>query len=296
MAVTVRRLARHRIDATRWDAAVHGDSRPLPYGLSWWLDAVTDSSWEGLVLDDYRVVLPLPRLHRLSFIPVYVRPPYSQQLGPFGAMLPGDTALLLKAVPYRLQTALPLRVDLRLDEVPTAFNVLRRINYVLDLSGTYGDITLRFPKKLQQYLRRVPDDELSAMDTSTLVNMQADHLRHKVGLRTDHRRQLSALITACAQRGYGQCYQLIEDGHCLAAGFYPRLGGRTFNLVAVTTERGRKRRGMSRLLALVFKQQSGQPGAAFDFEGSELPGVSDYFAKFGGRDEGYYLLTRGLLS
>ena len=164
---------------------------------------------------------------------------------------------------------------------------------MLDLSGDYQETVQNFPKKLQQYLRRVEHDELTPIASDTLVTMQSENLRHKARSLTDHRRQLSALITACQQRDCGTCYQLMEDGHCLAAGFYPQLSGRTINLVAVTTERGRKRRGMSRLLNLLFKQQSGRPGKTFDFEGSELPGVREYFAKFGGRDEGYYLVTRG---
>ena len=296
MSPSVRRLRRTQIDDRRWDAAVMRDAVPLPYGLSWWLDAATDHAWEGLVLDDYRVVLPLPIGRRFGVLPVYLRPPYTQQLGPFGQPQRGDVGALLRAVPPKLQVALPLRPTLPLAEVPRQYRVRRRTNYVLDLSRPYAETKRGFPKKLQQYLMRCSLDELAPIDAAALVAMSRSQLTGRQGVSALSFGRLTSLIEACCHRGLGKCYQLKVNQECLGAGFYPQLEGRTINLVAVTTEAGRKQRGMSRLLSLVFALQSGQPGATFDFEGSELPGVREFFAKFGGTDEGYYLLRKGLLS
>ena len=290
----VRRLKRHQIDTERWDAAVLDDRTPLPYGLHWWLDAATDERWNGLVLDDYRVVMPLPTLTRFGVFPAAIRPPYTQQLGPYGDIRPGDTAELLGAVPRTFQTALTFAPTLRVEEIPTHFHHRRRVNYVVDLSPSFSEVRKRFPRTLQAYLRKCTDDHLELMPTEPFVRLTEERLGDRKGIKAKHFAYLRRIIDATVAHDHGGCYQLQEKGELLAAGFFPTLSRRTINIAPVSTARGLKRRGMSRLLALIMDRESGVPGAAFDFEGSELPGVREYFAKFGGQDEGYYLLQNKL--
>ncbi|MBB4077726.1 hypothetical protein GGR28_000327 [Lewinella aquimaris] len=294
MTASVRRLRRNQIDDARWDQAVLEDARPLPYALSWWLDAVTERHWDGLVYGDYTAVLPLPRLRRFGIVPALVRPPYTQQLGPFGALNGRVVGALLQAVPAAFQISLPLRTDLDPGDIPDRFARRRRTNYVLDLDRPYADLTRAFPKKLQAYLKKSKEDVLVSITPAALVSQCRQQLGARDGMRESHFRRLRDLIDAATPRGHGQSYALWEEGELLAVGFYPELGGRTINLVAASTPRGRKRRGMSRLIALVLKDRAGNAGAVFDFEGSELPGVGAFFAKFGSFDEGYWLIEEKL--
>ncbi|THH41243.1 hypothetical protein [Neolewinella litorea] len=258
-----------------------------------WLDAATDRRWDGLVLDNYRAVLPLPRMRRLGFVPVYVRPPYTQQLGPFGQLLPGDVRALLSAVPFRPQIALPLRAGVPTAEIPKRYRSRVRTNFELDLSRKWPNIAAGFPRKLQAFLRKSSDDCLDTMDPATFVALSEADLAGKPGMQPSQFAALHRLILTAQNAGWGNCHQLREDGELLAAGFFPHFGGRTINLATVTTERGKKRRGTSRLLALVMQRHAGEPGAVFDFEGSEIPGVKAFFAKFGGVDRGYRLVEAG---
>ncbi len=290
MSPTLRRLSRREIDPERWDRAVLADPVPLPYGLSWWLDIVTDSSWDGLVMDDYRVVFPLPDVKRFGLFPAILRPAFTQQLGPFGALTEGDLGRLLSRVPRRFQISLPLRTTVRTTEIPARFTHRRRTNFVLPLDASITELRMAFPRKLQAYLRKTSADVLEPMEASHFIVLVRQQLTGKSGLNDAQFKLLERLIYAVENHQLGGCHQLREDGQLLAASFNPSLGGRTINLAAASTERGKKRRGMSRLLDLQFQAGAGKPGAKFDFEGSELPGVKEYFAKFGGVDEGYYLI------
>ncbi|MGB3800367.1 MAG: hypothetical protein WA952_11190 [Lewinella sp.] len=294
MTPTIRRLPRNHIDFTRWDQAVMTDAVPLPYGLSWWLDAATENSWEGLIVDDYRVVLPLPKLRRYGIVPTYGRPPFTQQLGPYGQLQGGDLAKLLTAVPAKMQIALPLRPTVDVDSIPDRFAYRSRVNLVLKLDATLSEIRGGYPGKLRKFLQRSKDDRLEPIAGEALVALCRERLSGRGGMRDSHWDILASIIEACQERGVGDCYQLKEDNQLLAAGFYPHLEARTINLTAVSTERGLKRRGMSRLLDLVFQQHLERPGAVFDFEGSEIPGVRAFFEKFGGVNEGYIVVEEKL--
>ena len=269
------------------------DTTPLLYGMHWWLDAATDHNWEGLVVDDYRVVLALPRLRRFRLLPVYIRPPYTQQVGAFGRLVPGDYRALIAAIPNLPQIALPLRPDVPAEEVDQRYSCRHRINYVLDLHDDFEALQKGFSRRMRGYVRKHRADRLQTADRELVVELCRDRLGGRGGVRDYHFDRLDALIGACLERDAGHCYRLDgEDGEMLCAGFYPHAAGRTFNAAAASTDAGLKRRGMTRMLARILAERCGSPGASFDFEGSELPGVKEYFASFGGRDEGYHLIEK----
>ncbi len=262
----------------------------MPYGFTWWLDTVTGGKWEALVIDDYRVIFPLPRVRRLRVVSTITPPPYTQQFGPFGNPRPEDISVLLNAVPRRAKVALALRPDIDSATFPARFQYRKRTNFVLGLEAPYATITKGFPKTLQALLRKCVDDRKEPIDPAEHIRLSRELLGNRKGINPAHFLVLESLMRKVHSHKLGSCYQLREKGELLAAGFFPRLAGRTINLATVSTPLGRKSRGMSRLLALVMREEAGTPGAKFDFEGSELPGVREYFAKFGGEDEGYWLV------
>jgi hypothetical protein len=286
----VRLLRRHEIDERRYDDCVLTDPRPLPYGITWWLDIVTDHNWEVLVADDYRCVLPLPRVRRAGLLPTYLRPPFTQQLGPFGAVEPAVVHSLLSHIPRKAQIALPLRGNLGAGSIPPRFATRPRVNLVLDLDRPFTELATGFPKKLQAYLKKCTADRLEPIPTESLVQVCRQELERHAGLTESNFLTLLQLVDETTRRKFGAAFQLREQGELLAVGFYPELAGRTINLIAASTDRGRKRRGMARLLSLVMAGRSNRPGAVFDFEGSELPGVRRFFEKFGTRNEDYLLI------
>ena len=77
----------------------------------------------------------------------------------------------------------------------------------------------------------------------------------------------------------------------LAAGFIPFHQGRLINLFAASTELGYQREGMARLLVALIEAYRGE-GRLLDFEGSDLPGVAEFFRSFGPEERPYYAVGR----
>ena len=224
MGGNLRQVKRRDIDPQRWDAAVMSDAHPLPYGLHWWLDTVTDGRWDGLVLDDYRAVFPLPRLKRLKVLPTTIRPPYTQQMGPYGQLRDGEATELLRAIPHSFQTVLTLRPHLREAEVPPRYGTRRRINYVVDLSRPFDEVVMGFPKTLRAYLRKTSDDQLEVMESGPFVDLCRERLGDRAGIKVSQFRLLRGLVDAASQRDCGGCFQLTEDGAVARGRLLPHPG------------------------------------------------------------------------
>ncbi|MTB51063.1 hypothetical protein [Lewinella sp. W8] len=292
-------LPRQEIDEARWDAAIGRDAHPLPYGLHWWLDTVAPGGWSAIVLEDYRAVLPLPKADR--FIPEFFlmrsagpggqvqRPPFTQQLGPFGTFSPAEAGALLRLATQKAKLkGLPLAATISRDQIPDELPLRVRTNFVLPLSSPHETLFRGYGKTLRKQLRKYGPHHLDLAAPALVIDTYQRSLASKTGLRTRHFAIMAKLIKAALVREQGYCYQLSSpEGDVLAAGFFPEYRGRIINLFAASTARGYEQRGMARLIDAVIQRH--QPTASiFDFEGSDLPGVKEFFQSFGPQSETYW--------
>ena len=70
------------IDLFKWDECIGSSINRRVQAFSWYLNVVTNNSWDALVLGDYDAVLPLP--YRFKYGLKYIYMPYFiQSLGCF---------------------------------------------------------------------------------------------------------------------------------------------------------------------------------------------------------------------
>ena len=285
-------VKRKAIDAAKWDATVATDSSRLPYGYTWWLDAVTDERWHAVILDDYRAVLPLP-YSRTFGIPRVTRAPFTQQYGPWGECSPAELTTLILAIPRRYpQVDLPLR---ELPESPKSVaghTYRQRTNMVLDLSQGYDTAKKGFSRSHRRYLKNSGEGSLRPVSPEEVIANYRAGAGVKARLTSEHYQTLRTLIAAVEERKLGKCVGYFSaDGAYLASGFFPKHQNRLINLFADSTIAGYRERGMLKLLGKLMEGHAG-PDALFDFEGSDLPGVSDFFRAFGPVERSYYHVLR----
>jgi len=276
------------INQQRWDAAVAADVSCLPYGLSWWLDAATDERWDGLVMDDYRVVLPLPRGRSFGRLTQVQRAAFTQQGGPFGQLLPGDTERLLSALPKTvLSFKLPLRERLELTGSFGKRKVYARNNLVLPLTGNMASLRANYSKSIRRQLKKTSSVQLSTVSIDLVIDLYRATAGPKAGLKAMHYEAIRRLAAACLSRKFAYCYRIDDESHgLLAAGFFPSYRGRIINLFAASTEAGYQLGGMATLIDALVGRHFGQ-AQLFDFEGSDVPGIADFFRSFGAQPRPY---------
>lgn len=276
------------IDRQRWDAAVAADAACLPYGCSWWLDAATNSRWDGLVLDDYRVVFPLPRRRSFGRFTQVQRADFTQQGGPFGQLLPGDAERILAGLPKSvLRFSLPLREQLSLASPPAGRKAFSRSNLVLPLTTTMADLRAGYSRSIRRQLKSDTRGKLSPTSIESVIAEYRLTAGPKAGLKETHYRTIHRLASASLSRKAAYCYRYDDPEHgLLAVGFFPAYRGRIINLFAASTEAGYRWGGMSRLLDATIDRHF-DDAHLLDFEGSDNPGIAAFFKSFGAESRPY---------
>jgi len=276
------------IDRQRWDAAVATDDSCLPYGLSWWLDATTNVRWDGIVLDDYRVILPLPIGRSLGRYTQVQRAPFTQQCGPFGQLQAGDVERMLSVLPKTiLHFSLPLREQLKITSSRCNRKIFERNNLILPLVKDIASVRKNYSKSIRRQLKKTSSVQLTKVNIDVVIELFRATAGPKAGLKGLHYEAIARLASACIYRKCAFCYRIDDDNHgLLAAGFFPNYRGRIINLFAASTEAGYKLGGMAKLIDALIDRHF-QDAHLFDFEGSDIKGIATYFQSFGSQSRPY---------
>lgn len=289
----LRFLKRGQIDTAAWDATVLQSGTGLPYAYSWYLDATTDRRWSALVTPDYRMVFPLPWNRKLLGLAQVYQPPFTQQLGLLGANVSeADSIDFLAAIPPHFQ-----RVQLMLhvgeaSQLPEGHSgtIRWKTNLVLPLDRSFSRIREGFSKSLRKRIRAV-EPQLVFQETNEvvlLVDYYRQALEHKVGLSAKDYQRAIRLFQQLCERKLGRIYQVVDTrGQLLAMGLFVQTESRIINLFGASNQAGRACYAMHFLLTKVMEHYAGQ-ALLFDFEGSEVPGVAQFFRSFGAVEQPFW--------
>ena len=286
MSTTIRRIPRTKINREKWNLAVNGERFPSPYGLCWWLDAVTDASWEGLVLGDYQLVLPIPFFLKVGAVALINGAAFTQHLGPFGEGSSEDKQALLGQVSG-------LRYVRKLSSLVMApgnrFRITPRNNYELELLPGYGTISKGYRADLRRKLRRNQLPAPVKISAESFIQFYLNTLGEKIAMSAKDQRVVQALLLADKKQGEGTCYAVRTEGEdeILGALFLAKNGSRIVNLMAASTKEGYKHNAMAVIIDSIIREYAGRD-VLLDFEGSDIPGVASFFSGFGANRLDYY--------
>lgn len=278
-------LRPNEIDAKKWDACVTAAGNGLVYGYSFYLDAMTDN-WDGLVLDDYRAVMPLPWRKKWGLSYLY-HPFLTAQLGVFGNGLTEEIFLsFLRAVPKKFR-----RWDFSLNHgnlfsVP-GFLLYRRQNFVLPLNATYEALykayrenVRRNVKKCRSYECTITTD-VTVEDVVRLTKLQAAATPEK------DFQNFVGLFGRLKEKGLAKTYGVqAKNGQLLASAAFLFSHHRAYYLLVGNHPNGRTLGASHALIDAFIKDHAGQE-LLLDFEGSDLRNLAFFYSSFGAREESY---------
>lgn len=294
----IRYVKREAIDSKLWDEAVTASAKGLPYGYSWYLDIVSAGKWQGLVEGAYERVMPLVWNAKLLGIRQLYQPVLSQQLGVFGAPVPeAKYQEFLAAIPssYRY---IHIHLNAELEPLLARDGALKtRTNLILDLDRPYGQIQEGYSRSLRKRINKArPLHQFRRTDDlAGLIRFYHDYLEKQVQLGNHNYALIGQLLAELLRRGLGAIYEVCDlEGQRRCIGFFIITDRRVINVFGASDPPGKVGHAMHLLLDKVIQLYAGKP-LIFDFEGSEIKGVGDFFRSFGGVEENYSRFIRDRL-
>lgn len=272
------------IDKALWDNTINSASNGNIYSFSWYLDAVCPG-WEALVTKDYKSIMPLTAKKKYGFSYLY-RPLLSQQLGVFSTnpLKTSDVDLFLSSIPSKFKL---IQICLNSSNKPSEqFNIKPHATYILDLKPEYSIIQRNFKenhrrnikKAMSEGLRIIEDIDhdifihLLSRDNSPGGRILAEKSKLLV-LRSlmDNMQNKSALKIIGAND---------DEGNTLAAVLFGYSHNNWTYLAPVNTEDGKRKRALFAIINHLIKNRSGRD-EILDFEGSDIPGLAQFYSGFG---------------
>lgn len=286
----IRFLEQEEIDTQAWDYCINHSAHPVVYAYSWYLDNICDT-WGALILNDYEAVFPLPYSKKFGINYVY-EPFFCQQLGLFSRIPAGEDLLrdFLNAIPSRFKL-----IDLAINKKPGEIKGLRykeRANYRLDLVNPYEDLIANFSNSHRRKIRRTYNSELSIaeqVDTNSIINLYRKYYGPKTPEIIDiHFTYLNRLLANAYGRAQIICPAVIGEGNqIVAGGIFLADRNSIYYVLGAGTPSAKQLGAMYALIDYMIRKFAGT-GLIFDFEGSDIPGIAQFFDGFGSTKTLYY--------
>ncbi len=284
-------LLNNQINKKQWDECIHNAADGLIYATSGYLDQLSPG-WLGLTGPDYSWVMPVTHRRKYGIDYLY-QPSFAQQFGVF-ASSPGvavpweDVAGFLKRRYRFWEINLHLAAWGKLGDV----QMQKANNFVVDLERDYKSICAGYATIFVKNLKRARNAGL--VYTSELGFQKCiDLYRQYYGQRVPHVRETDYL-------NFTQlCRQLERNGQVVCRGVQNPSGEltaavllltdkrRLYNLMNVTLTGGKANQSNHFLFDQVIREFQGS-GRVLDLEGSDLPGVKQFYEGLGSKNEPYY--------
>lgn len=286
----IRKLLRKDIDDDRWNSIIAASAYETIYPYTWYLDATADN-WVGLVLNDYEFIMPLPFRKKYTVKYVY-QPFHNQQLGVYSTkeITAGILELFIRE----------MNVHFRMADY--AFNAGNRIeggkdleikesqNFVLSLNNDYEHIYSRYLGNVRRNLRKackVPLELTEKLDIDDFVKLK--RATNPSGQDEAFFMNMERYLKEMEKLGKVNRLGVSLQNELCAAGVFVMSNKRVIFILSGSNETGKKHSMMFYIVDRVIREYAGRD-LIFDFEGSNIPSIADFFAGFGPDKEIYQRL------
>ena len=290
--MTITHLPQDQIDRARWDHCVQHASNARIYGETAFLDHLCDH-WDGLIINDYESVMPLPWKQKWS-IRYVIQPAFYQQGGLFGKH--AKDALVLEQCIQHMRSRFRFAETTLNSENPIETNsrlytTAYRQNFVLDIRTAFEQIEPIFSSYLVHRIRRSQKNELTIrQDLSAATIIQEYQNRYARKIKDFSASDFVRFTRYCSYlKSMNRLHVLSvhrKDGEWIAGVILLQDRHRLYNAVSCLKPDGKKQGANYFLYDQVIRTFSGK-NLLLDFEGSDIPGIAYFYEKFGGDKEWY---------
>ena len=285
----IRYLRREDIDPVKWDASVVHARNGLIYARTFYLDLMA-RNWSALVWHDYEAVMPLTWKRKFGISYLY-QPAFTAQLGIF-IKNNNDKTLAEKFIVQAKKHFRFCEIHLNYDN--TADDTIMRANYVLDLGKSYEQIRNGYKKRLIENLEEAGSYQLNYLPHTefreTILLFKKQYGRRMPSVSQDDYQHFENLCRELQHQNMIFARQIRDaSGELLNVSIFFRDERRIYNIMSVSLPAGREKRAHFYLLDRLIAEFSTK-NVWLDLEGSEVPGIAEFYRKFGTVNQPYPFL------
>ena len=289
----------HReIDKSRWDDTVDRAFNGILYPYSWYLDAVCPG-WDALISDDYTSIMPLTGNRKFGFHYLF-RPMLCQQLGLFSLSPPRTEELdaFIESIPskYRLVQFCLNSFNHPSDD----FTLFQHDTYELSLQPDYELIRTDYRDNHKRNIKKAYSSGINIVDNLEQdlffgLLAQDSSPGSKILSGKKNITLLKILMNKMNKHGASKVIGVnSREGKPIAAVLFGHSHNRWIYLVPVNSKEGKESRALFAIVDHLIRSRSGS-NEILDFEGSDIPGLAQFYNGFGAQKKHYTEIRRNTL-
>jgi Acetyltransferase (GNAT) domain len=275
---------REQINNTAWNDLIERSSNGLIYARTCFLDQLSPG-WSALVLGNYEAVMPLTcrRKYGINYL---FQPSFLQQLGIFGNFDEQIVKDFIDTASRNFKFG-----EICLNHSNTLNGVTARQNFIIPLQRHYEAIAAAFSTPHTKNLKRAANAGLRYKQSNALeANINKNYQLYGERFDSVTRSHYQALNEIARQNpGYFLSREVWKDDEQLASSVCLFDGRRIYFILSSVTEAGKKNQANHFLVDHIIREFAGRD-LVLDFEGSDIPGIAEFYSGFGAVDQPYYFL------
>lgn len=269
-------LNRNEIDTKQWDKRIAASPIENVFCYSWYLDAAA-VNWGAFVSENYETIVPIPFTQKLGIKSFYT-PAFSREIDIFGDEFEWNEVLfalsrMFRSIHFRNSSN-------KIESEPQ----IRKHQYLkLNEEIKYSTNAKRLIKKGKEtfYIEESTDPE-------RLIQLFKDTSFRKIDSISDEDlTRLKELMNRSLENIHGELFEVYADNEMVAGGYFLRDKERITYLKGASTDEAKKQGAMFFLMDFAIQRYK-DSFETFDFGGSDVENVANFYKKFGATDRTYY--------
>ena len=293
--MNIRYLPYSEIDRTKWDNCIRNAKNRLLYAHSFYLDEMA-ANWDGIVLNDYEAVMPLSWKRKWGIKYLY-QPAFTQQEGIYSAQQISreiqDAFVALVCKNFRF-AEITLNYENNFPASNNGIEITQRNNYTLNLNRPYEALYDNYDAAFTKSLRRIRKFDLmyaSSINYQNTINLY----KYLYGSRlpffsnNSYKKFERVCDKLFRENGVVVRHARTPNNDLLASVVLLRDENRLYNMISCITTKGKTLEANYFLYDQIIQEFSNQP-IIFDFEGSDIEGIANFYKKFNPQNQPYPFL------
>lgn len=278
------------IDPEKWDHCIDINDNGLFYARYHYLSYLC-TNWSAVIIGNYEAVMPLPWKKKWG-IRYYCAIPFCQQLGLIGSI---DKNIIPNLIDLVNEFASFGDLFLNFDNHQLAVQVasFAKLNLILNLNQVYPKIEKEYTKDLVQNLEKAkklnPQYQISTAFKTALRLYQEQYGSRLQQVKSRDFEQFCSLLAREDMTGKYIVREVIDpiNNNILSSALLLKDQRRLYLIINVITKKGRTYSANHYLIDQIIQEFS-ETNLILDFEGSEIPGVREFYENFRPQIQPYY--------